>query len=375
VTTPSVAARGEAVALRGLSKQFGAVRAVQDVSLEVTPGAMLALLGPSGCGKTTTLRMVAGLVIPSAGEILIGGQDLAQVPAHRRNLGMLFQAYGLFPHLSVARNVAFGLEMRRLARAEIAARVAEALALVRLEHFADRMPAQLSGGQQQRVALARALVYRPRVLLLDEPFGALDRKLRETMQVELRLLVHRLGLTTILVTHDQEEALTLADQLAVMEHGRLMQVGTGAALYDRPASRFVADFMGIANILDGRVADSAGGLVALDVGGMRMMVASASPPRHGDQAAIAIRPEALALGPAGGARADEAGSVLPGVVEQAIFKGQTLDIWVETPAARLLARIDRAGMASPPAPGQPCTLSFAPSRAVLLPAGTEPAHA
>ena len=369
MTALQAEARGEAVALRGLSKQFGPVRAVQDVSLQVAPGTMLALLGPSGCGKTTTLRMVAGLVIPSSGEILIGGQDLAQVPAHRRNLGMLFQAYGLFPHLSVARNVAFGLEMRGTARAEIATRVAEALSLVRLESFADRMPAQLSGGQQQRVALARALVYRPRVLLLDEPFGALDRKLRETMQVELRLLVHRLGLTTILVTHDQEEALTLADQLAVMEHGRLMQIGTGADLYDRPASRFVADFMGIANILDGRVASASDGLVAIDVRGVRMMVAGDASP--GTEAAIAIRPEALSLGPPGAAHADAAATLLPGTVEQAIFKGQVLDVWVETGAARLLARIDRAHVARPPAPGEACTLSFTPSRAVLLPAEAE----
>jgi ABC-type Fe3+/spermidine/putrescine transport system ATPase subunit len=261
--------------------------------------------------------------------------------------------------------------MRGVAKAEIATRVAEALALVRLESFADRMPAQLSGGQQQRVALARALVYRPRVLLLDEPFGALDRKLREAMQVELRLLVHRLGLTTILVTHDQEEALTLADQLAVMEHGRLMQVGTGAELYDRPASRFVADFMGIANILDGRVVASSDGVVVLEVGGLPMVVAAAPALHTGQAAAIAIRPEALSLGPPGTARADAGATILPGTVEQAIFKGQTLDVWVETRAARLLARIDRAHVASPPAPGQACTLSFTPSRAVLLPAESE----
>ena len=197
--------------------------------------------------------MVAGLVEPSGGDVLIGGRSVLGVAAHRRDLGMLFQAYGLFPHRTVARNAAFGLEMRRVARDDAAARVAEALRLLRLDGYADRMPAPLSGGQQQRVALARALVYRPRVLLLDEPFGALDRKAREAMQVELRLLVRRLGLTTLMVTHDQEEALTLADRLAVMERGRLMQVGTGAEVYDRPASCFVADFMGVANMLEGRV--------------------------------------------------------------------------------------------------------------------------
>jgi ABC-type Fe3+/spermidine/putrescine transport system ATPase subunit len=348
------------VALRALSKIYGPTQVVRNVDLDVAPGEMLALLGPSGCGKTTTLRMVAGLVEPSGGDVLIGGRSVLRVPAHKRDLGMLFQAYGLFPHLTVARNVAFGLEMRRLPTAEIATRVAEALHLVRLEAFADRMPAQLSGGQQQRVALARALVYRPRVLLLDEPFGALDRKLREEMQVELRLLVRRLGLTTIMVTHDQEEALTLADRLAVMERGRLMQVGTGTEVYDRPASRFVADFMGVANLLEGRVVDVAPDLVQVEVaGGVRLAaVPPGAPPLKGSLAAVAIRPEALALDPAGS---------IPGTVEQAIFKGQSLDVWVGTPAGRLLVRLDRAALAAAPEPGAPCALRVAPSRAILLP--------
>jgi ABC-type Fe3+/spermidine/putrescine transport system ATPase subunit len=348
------------VALRALSKIYGPTQVVRNVDLDVAPGEMLALLGPSGCGKTTTLRMIAGLVEPSGGDVLIGGRSVLRVPAHKRDLGMLFQAYGLFPHLTVARNVAFGLEMRRLPTAEIATRVAEALHLVRLEAFAERMPAQLSGGQQQRVALARALVYRPRVLLLDEPFGALDRKLREEMQVELRLLVRRLGLTTIMVTHDQEEALTLADRLAVMERGRLMQVGTGTEVYDRPASRFVADFMGVANLLEGRVVDAAPDLVQVEVaGGVRLAaVPPGAPPLKGSLAAVAIRPEALALDPAGS---------IPGTVEQAIFKGQSLDVWVGTPAGRLLVRLDRAALAAAPEPGAPCALRVAPSRAILLP--------
>jgi ABC-type Fe3+/spermidine/putrescine transport system ATPase subunit len=348
------------VALRALSKIYGPTQVVRNVDLDVAPGEMLALLGPSGCGKTTTLRMIAGLVEPSGGDVLIGGRSVLRVPAHKRDLGMLFQAYGLFPHLTVARNVAFGLEMRRLPTAEIATRVAEALHLVRLDAFAERMPAQLSGGQQQRVALARALVYRPRVLLLDEPFGALDRKLREEMQVELRLLVRRLGLTTIMVTHDQEEALTLADRLAVMERGRLMQVGTGTEVYDRPASRFVADFMGVANLLEGRVVDAAPDLVQVEVaGGVRLAaVPPGAPPLKGSLAAVAIRPEALALDPAGS---------IPGTVEQAIFKGQSLDVWVGTPAGRLLVRLDRAALAAAPEPGAPCALRVAPSRAILLP--------
>ncbi|WP_439548142.1 ABC transporter ATP-binding protein [Falsiroseomonas sp.] len=335
---------------------------MRGVDLDVAPGEMLALLGPSGCGKTTTLRMVAGLIEPSGGDVLIGGSSVLGQPAHRRNLGMLFQAYGLFPHLTVARNVAFGLDMRRIPKAEAATRVREALTLVRLDAFADRMPAQLSGGQQQRVALARALVYRPRVLLLDEPFGALDRKLREEMQVELRLLVRRLGLTTLMVTHDQEEALTLADRLAVMERGVLMQVGTGTEVYDRPASRFVADFMGVANLLEGKVAGCAEGLALLDLpGGLRL--AAASPPLPtGSPAALAIRPEALSL-----VRPTERSpTTIPGTVEQAIFKGQGLDVWVGTAAGRLLARLDRAALAEPPAPGTPCALRYAPARAILL---------
>ena len=235
------------------------------------------------------------------------------------------------------------------------------------------MPAQLSGGQQQRVALARALVYRPRVLLLDEPFGALDSKLREEMQVELRLLVRRLGLTTIMVTHDQEEALTLADRLAVMEHGRLMQVGTGAAVYDRPASRFVADFMGVANIVEGRIAETADGVAMLEAARGVLLAAAQpeTPLRKGSLAAIAIRPEALALLPAGEAAVDPSGTTLAGTVEQAIFKGQSLDVWVGTPAGRLLARLDRAALAAAPDPGAPCALRFAASRAILLPRESE----
>jgi ABC-type Fe3+/spermidine/putrescine transport system ATPase subunit len=346
---------------------------VRGVDLDVAPGEMLALLGPSGCGKTTTLRMVAGLIEPTGGDVLIGGRSVLGVPAHRRDLGMLFQAYGLFPHLTVARNVAFGLEMRRIPKAEAVQRVAEALKLVRLDTFAERMPAQLSGGQQQRVALARALVYRPRVLLLDEPFGALDRKLREEMQVELRLLVKRLGLTTIMVTHDQEEALTLADRLAVMEHGQLMQVGTGAEVYDRPASRFVADFMGVANLLDGRVVET-GAVATLEAAkGVHLWATPiAAPPAKGSLGTVAIRPEAIALLPPD-PPAEAGTTTLAGTVEQAIFKGQGLDVWVGTAAGRILARLDRGALAAPPDPGAACALRFAAARAILLPREPESA--
>jgi iron(III) transport system ATP-binding protein len=350
--------------LKGLTKAYGAQTVVDSVDLSLAEGEFVSLLGPSGCGKTTTLRMIAGFVEPNAGTIEMDGKRLSEpgavLPPERRGMSMIFQSYAIWPNMTVAENVAFGLKLRKLPSAEVKRRVGEILDVVQMGHLAGRYPSELSGGQQQRVALARALVYRPRVLLLDEPFGALDRKLREEMQVELRLLVRRLGLTTIMVTHDQEEALTLADRLAVMERGRLMQVGTGTEVYDRPASRFVADFMGVANLLEGRVVDAAPDLVQVEVaGGVRLAaVPPGAPPLKGSLAAVAIRPEALALDPAGS---------IPGTVEQAIFKGQSLDVWVGTPAGRLLVRLDRAALAAAPEPGAPCALRVAPSRAILLP--------
>ncbi|WP_083854556.1 ABC transporter ATP-binding protein, partial [Teichococcus cervicalis] len=239
--------------LEALNKRYGASTAVERVDLEVRQGEMVALLGPSGCGKTTTLRMVAGFIEPSAGRILIGGQDVTSRPAHARDTGMVFQSYALFPHMSVAQNVAFGLEMRKIGRAERDSRVAEALRLVRLDHLAERMPRQLSGGQQQRVALARALVVNPAVFLLDEPLSNLDAKLRGEVRMEIRALQQRLGLTTLIVTHDQEEALTMADRLVVMDRGRVRQVGTAEELYEQPADPFVAGFVGRCNLVEGRL--------------------------------------------------------------------------------------------------------------------------
>ena len=234
--------RGAQVRLTGIGRTYGESHVVQDVDLTAGGGEVLALLGPSGCGKTTTLRMIAGLVAPTSGDITIDGQSVVGLPVHRRNLGMLFQDYALFPHMTVLHNVAFGLQMRGVGKAEITARAREALRLVRLEGYEERMPAQLSGGQRQRVALARAIVYRPRVLLLDEPFGALDKKLREEMQIELRQLCNDLGLTTIIVTHDQEEALILADRIAVMKDGRIEQTATPEELVLNPATPYVEEF-------------------------------------------------------------------------------------------------------------------------------------
>ncbi|MGH3132634.1 MAG: ABC transporter ATP-binding protein [Gaiellaceae bacterium] len=246
------------VELVGVTKRFGDVAAVDGVDLEVRPGEFLSLLGPSGCGKTTTLRLVAGFERPDRGEVRIGGADVSRLPAYKRNVNTVFQSYALFPHLNVRDNVAYGLKQRGLGRKERRTRAEEMLELVRLEGFATRKPRQLSGGQQQRVALARALVMRPRVLLLDEPLGALDLKVRRKLQIELKRIQEGIGITFVYVTHDQEEALTMSDRVAVMNAGRIEQLGAPREIYDRPATRFVADFIGETNFIR-----QAGGVVAV----------------------------------------------------------------------------------------------------------------
>src|SRR5215471_9198640 len=261
------------VRLDRLCKEYNRTVAVDNVSLTIEPGHMIALLGPSGCGKTTCLRMIAGLIRPTSGDVFVNHARMTDVPVHRRNVGMLFQNYALFPHLTVEQNIAFGLEMRGIDKAEAAKKVAAALSLIQLANFGERYPAQLSGGQQQRVALGRALVIEPAMLLLDEPLGALDKGLRESMQVELRALQRRLGLTTIMVTHDQDEALTMADKIVVMRDGKLEQVGTATEIYQRPASRFVATFLGASNLFDGRIERRSGSeAVVITPGGLHLQV-------------------------------------------------------------------------------------------------------
>src|SRR5689334_9060710 len=295
--------------LDNLSKRYGDHAAVAGVTLDVTDGEFVVLLGPSGCGKTTTLRMIAGFVEPSGGAARIGGVDVTWLPPWRRNTGMVFQSYALFPHMTVAENVAFGLEMRKLAKAEIAARAREALRLVRLEAFAERLPRQLSGGQQQRVALARVLAIRPDVLLLDEPLSNLDAKLREEVRVEIRELQRQLGLTTVMVTHDQEEALTMADRLVVMNEGSVRQVGSQRDLYERPADRFVAGFVGRSTFLPGALA--APGRFRTD-GGLLLACGSATGAPVGGRGVLALRPERLQVSAAAMNGLDNA---LPGTVE------------------------------------------------------------
>ncbi len=294
------------VRLDGVSKAFGEVEAVRDVSLAVDAGNFLSLLGPSGCGKTTLLRMLAGFIRPSRGAVYIRDQMVNDVPPFRRNVGMVFQNYALFPHLTVAENVGYGLVARKVSKPERARRVEEALALVHLTDFASRYPRQLSGGQQQRVALARAIVIRPAVLLLDEPLGSLDRKLRERMQVEVRQLQRTLGITTIFVTHDQEEALSMSDLVGVMNGGRLEQLGTPAEIYERPATAFVADFVGTSNRLDGMVVGLDGEESLVRVAGTRQHLRI--PQRAGDApgvpVSIMVRPEHVELTARGGAGDD-----------------------------------------------------------------------
>jgi len=286
------------VSLRGITKRFGtSVVAVDAVSLDIAEGEFFALLGPSGCGKTTLLRMIAGFEHPSAGAIAIDGEDMTGVDPNRRPVNMVFQSYAVFPHLTVARNVGYGLKVTGVPKPEIDARVAEALSLVQLEHLAERMPDQLSGGQKQRVALARALVKRPRVLLLDEPLSALDAKLREAMRLELVRLQQSVGITFVIVTHDQNEALSMADRIAMMEAGKVRQIAPPAELYEFPNCRFVADFIGKMNLFEARVAGAEGDRVVVEAEGLGRIALPHRSAASGE-IGIAVRPEKLRIGDA-----------------------------------------------------------------------------
>jgi putative spermidine/putrescine transport system ATP-binding protein len=298
-----------AISLRGLAKHYGDVRAVDDLDLDVADGEFFSMLGPSGSGKTTVLRLVAGFEEPTAGTVVLGGTDVTRTPPYARDVNTVFQDYALFPHLDVLRNVEYGLRVKKVGRAERRERAMAALASVRLEGYAERRPSQLSGGQRQRVALARALVNRPRVLLLDEPLGALDLKLRREMQIELKQIQREVGITFVFVTHDQEEALTMSDRVAVFNAGRIEQLATPHELYESPASAFVAGFVGTSNLLDGEVARAL----------------------TGEDGPFVVRPEKLRLLPAGQAAPDGA-STAPGVVREVVYLGSTTQSVVELEA-------------------------------------------
>jgi putative spermidine/putrescine transport system ATP-binding protein len=302
--------------LAGVRKRYDSLVAVDDLDLTLETGEFLTLLGPSGSGKTTTLMMVAGLQQPDAGSIRLNGVSVANLPPYRRDVGMVFQNYALFPHMTVRRNVAFPLEMRGTPTAEIARLVDEALALVKLPDHGERLPRQLSGGQQQRVALARAMVYGPALLLMDEPLGALDRKLREQLQLEIKRVHRERSISVLYVTHDQEEALTMSDRIAVFNKGRIEQIGTPEELYDRPATRFVASFIGDTNLLAGRVLGVAGGICEIETAAGRIAASTRTPIEAGAAVFVAVRPERVVLAPV-----QAAGAGLEGVVVEQVFLG------------------------------------------------------
>jgi putative spermidine/putrescine transport system ATP-binding protein len=349
-----------------LTKRYGDFHAVRGVTLDVAEGEFLVLLGPSGCGKTTTLRAVAGFVQPSSGTIRLGGADITDRPPWKRNAGLVFQNYALFPHLTVAQNVAFGLEMRKLAPAEIAPKVADALKLVRLGHLGERLPRQLSGGQQQRVALARALAFRPDVLLLDEPLSNLDAKLRQEVRIEIRELQRQLGITTVMVTHDQEEALTMADRLVVMEEGEVRQVGSQQALYENPANRFVAGFVGRSTFIEGTAA--ADGRFRSE-GGLELRCTTTAT----GAASLALRPERVACAASPLADMD---NDLPGVVEFVSYLGAMIDLHVRvSPAERIIAQIPNRADVRVPSVGEQVHIGWPARDGIVFPgaAGTQAA--
>jgi spermidine/putrescine transport system ATP-binding protein len=308
---------GGRVQLVGLAKRYGAYEAVRGIDLDVRPGEFFSLLGPSGCGKTTTLRMIAGFERPSEGKVLLDGKDVSDTPPNRRHVNTVFQSYALFSHLTVAENVAFGLRFTKTPRGEARARVDRALSFVQMREFGDRKPHQLSGGQQQRVALARALILNPSVLLLDEPLGALDAKLRKALQIELKALQEEVGITFVYVTHDQEEALTMADRVAVMNEGRIEQIGPPRQVYEEPSSAYVADFLGVSNLLDAEaVGSSADGRCRVRLGDFKLLASCGHTSARGP-VKVVVRPERVRVEPP----RETGENRLPGKIERVVYAG------------------------------------------------------
>ncbi len=363
-------ARRGRLTLTRLTKRYPGTTAVDAIDLEVGSGEFVTLLGPSGSGKTTTLMMVAGFTPPSAGEIAIDDRPITGVAPEHRNIGVVFQNYALFPHMRVFDNVAFPLRMRRQPRATIRNQVEHALGMVHLGGLGDRLPAQLSGGQQQRVALARALVFNPGLLLMDEPLGALDRNLREQMKIEIKRIHHDVGVTVLYVTHDQEEALTMSDRVALMNRGRIAQVGSAEDLYERPASRFVADFIGESNLLEGHVEFAHGGPVFVDGTGVRLPVGVGPPaPRAGEQYTLMVRPEKITLSPAeGDAQDGPADPSLAGLVDDVVYVGEFTRFRVRVaPGVVIGVKTANTRAASRAKPGDPVRLRWAVTDAYLVP--------
>ena len=351
------------ITLEHVTKRFGAFVAVDDVHLAIQRGEFFSLLGPSGCGKTTTLRMVAGFETPTVGRIVLEGQDVSDVPPYRRNVNMVFQHYALFPHMNVFDNVAFGPRSRRAPSGEVKSRVMEMLEIVHLGEFARRKPAQLSGGQQQRVALARAIVIEPTVLLCDEPLGALDKKLRQAMQFELKQLQKKIGVTLVYVTHDQEEALTMSDRVAVMDRGRVVQVGSPRTIYEHPATRFVSDFIGDSNLLDGRAERVEGERAYLVTADGARLVTPGAGIAAGERVTVAVRPEKVRLLADGGSPEN----VFKGVVESVNFQGGSTLYRIALPSGRLLLALAPNDGSKPiQAPGAAVRVGWEPADVMLL---------
>jgi spermidine/putrescine transport system ATP-binding protein len=362
---------GGHVRLEGLAKRFDQVVAVDGIDLDIPSGEFFSLLGPSGCGKTTTLRMIGGFERPDEGRILLDGRDMAQTPPHKRPVNTVFQNYALFPHLSVAENVAFGLRLQKVGRDDSGRRVSEALRLVRLEGYEDRRPTQLSGGQQQRVALARALVLNPAVLLLDEPLGSLDAKLRKALQIELKSIQEEVGITFIYVTHDQEEALTMSDRIAVMSNGKVVQVGPPKEVYEAPATAYVADFLGVSNLMDARAEGSADGRCRVRLGEFALVAEAGETGSSGD-VKVVIRPERIQVEDG---RTDGENRI-PGMVERTVYLGPTMQVIVQLPEGRVVqAMIPNRGEEHGFAQGASVTLHLPPEDLrVLAVDGAETAY-
>jgi len=352
-----------AIALNGVSKRFGSHTAVNDVTLEIAEGEFFSMLGPSGCGKTTTLRMIAGFETPDVGRVVLEGNDVTSVSANKRPVNMVFQQYALFPHMTIYDNVAFGLKVKRVPRAEHRDRIDELLKVVDLEGLESRRPKQLSGGQQQRVALARALVNRPAALLLDEPLGALDVKLRKHMQLELKRIQHELGTTFVYVTHDQEEALAMSDRIAVMNRGEVEQLGSPREIYDHPRTAFVADFIGSLNALDLTIDELVGGYAISRLGENERVVAAVDRTHAlGEEVRVAVRPEHVKIG----AGSDE-GSRVEGTIAELVYLGMYTQFHVDTRAGRIVShRLADERHTVPLEPGSKVTLSWSPDQATVL---------